>query len=198
MRSGELCGSVHEQRHARHVGKCEGERMPVGKQEAKSMMLHCAGYFAEEHGLPRADHRTCRRNGRDSPCRTCVLIATASPARFGWSLLGMKRNSATDGVLLVAASTIWRAPNRVLVIQDHKNRRNAKVFRAHAAPQGMCDNLSNALKLLANQQKDGDSPVKMVVQGLLKIMDGPRKCNAVDNRAEKIGDLEKLTWSRGR
>ena len=57
--------------------------------------------------------------------------------------------------------------------------------------KGMCDNLSNALKLLANQQKDGDSPVKMVVQGLLKIMDGPRKFIAVDNHAEKIGDLEK-------
>ena len=50
--------------------------------------------------------------------------------------------------------------------QDSTDRREAKVFRAHASPQGVCDNLINALMLLANQQKDGDSPVKMVVQGL--------------------------------
>ena len=32
----------------------------------------------------------------------------------------------------------------------------AKVFKAHAVPQGLCANLINALKLLANQQEDGD------------------------------------------
>ena len=32
-RSGELCGRIHGQRHAQHVGKCEGERMPVGKSK---------------------------------------------------------------------------------------------------------------------------------------------------------------------
>ena len=32
-RSGELCGRIHEQRHAQHVGKCEGDRMPVGKSK---------------------------------------------------------------------------------------------------------------------------------------------------------------------
>ena len=31
--------------------------------------------------------------------------------------------------------------------------REAKVFRAHAAPKGVCGNLVNALKLLANQQR---------------------------------------------
>ena len=38
----------------------------------------------------------------------------------------------------------WKAPNRILVVQDSMNRREAKVFRAHAAPQGMCGNLINA------------------------------------------------------
>ena len=40
----------------------------------------------------------------------------------------------------------------------------AKVFKAHAAPQGLCEN--NALKLLANQQKDGDSPIQRIVTSL--------------------------------
>ena len=43
-----------------------------------------------------------------------------------------------------------------------------KVFRAHAAPYGVCDNLINALKLLANGQIFGDSPIKMEEQGLLE------------------------------
>ena len=45
------------------------------------------------------------------------------------------------------------------VVQLGTNANEAKVFRAHAAPQGPCDTLINALKLLANQQKDGDSPI---------------------------------------
>ena len=39
----------------------------------------------------------------------------------------------------------------------------AKVFHARAVPQGLCENLINAPKLLANQQKDGDSPIQSVV-----------------------------------
>ena len=61
----------------------------------------------------------------------------------------------------------------------------AKGFRAHAAPQGMCDNLIISLKLLTNQQRDGDSPVESIGTGLLEksrkgIMDGIRKFIAVD------------------
>ena len=58
----------------------------------------------------------------------------------------------------------------------------------------MCDNLFNALKLLVNQQKDGD---KTVVQGLqegsrLTILDGLRKFIVVDNHeAVKVGELRK-------
>ena len=58
----------------------------------------------------------------------------------------------------------------------------------------MCDNLFNALKLLVNQQKDGD---KTVVQGLqegspLRILDGLRKFIMVYNHeAVKVGELQK-------
>ena len=65
-------------------------------------------------------------------------------------------------------------------VPEDINRRNAKVFRAHAAPQGMCDNLISCAQAHGNQQKNGDSPVKMMVApGLLKksrgkMMDGHR------------------------
>ena len=57
------------------------------------------------------------------------------------------------------------------------NANEAKVFKAHAAPLELCDNLINALKLLAIQQKDGDSPIHSIGTGLHErsrrgIMDG--------------------------
>ena len=42
----------------------------------------------------------------------------------------------------------------------------AKVSRAHAVPQGLCGNLINALKLLANQQEDGDGLIQNIVTNL--------------------------------
>ena len=87
------------------------------------------------------------------------------------------------------------APNRVLVIQDSADPREANVFLSHAAPQGICHNLINSLKLLTNQQKDGDSPVEHIVTGLLEksrrgIMEGLRKFIAVgSHEAVKVGGL---------
>ena len=54
-------------------------------------------------------------------------------------------------------------------------------------PSGLCDNLVNALKLLANQQKDAGSPFQSIVTGLHErsrrgIMDGPRRFIKADNR----------------
>ena len=60
----------------------------------------------------------------------------------------------------------------------------------------------NALKLLANQQKDGDSPLMRVVQGLqersrLRVMDGLRKFIMVDNHeAVTHGELDMDVESR--
>ena len=54
----------------------------------------------------------------------------------------------------------------ISVVQICVNASEAKVFDAHTAPLGLCDNLINALKLLANQQKDGDSPNQNIATGL--------------------------------
>ena len=65
----------------------------------------------------------------------------------------------------------------------------------HAAPQGLCENSINALKLLANQQKDGDSPIQCIVTGLCErsrkgIMEGLRNFVTVDNNcALDVGHL---------
>ena len=72
------------------------------------------------------------------------------------------------------------------------------MFRAH----GVCYNLINALKHLAHQQKDCDSPVKTVVQGLeersrLKMMDELTRFMMVDNfETVQVGDLDKNMESK--
>ena len=48
----------------------------------------------------------------------------------------------------------WRALNRSLVVQTGVSASQAKVFKAHAAPQGLCENMINALEQLAKQQKE--------------------------------------------
>ena len=56
----------------------------------------------------------------------------------------------------------------MLVVQTGESFEQAKIFKAHAVPQGLCGNLINALKLLANQQEDGDGLLQNVVTNLCK------------------------------
>ena len=58
----------------------------------------------------------------------------------------------------------WKDPNRVLVIQDRVSS-EVKVFRAHAPPQGPCENLTVAVTL-ANSQTGADSSVDTIFEGL--------------------------------
>ena len=81
-----------------------------------------------------------------------------------------------------------RTPNIILVVQIGVDADKAKVFKAHAAPLGLCDNLINALKLLANQQKDGDSPIQSIITGLDErsrrgIMEGLRRFIEADKHS---------------
>ena len=62
----------------------------------------------------------------------------------------------------------WKQPNRLLVVQTIDSIDQAKVFNAHAVPQGLCANLINAWKLLANQQEDGDGLLQNIVKDLGK------------------------------
>ena len=87
------------------------------------------------------------------------------------------------------------------MVQIGVNANEAKVFKAHATPLGLCDNLINAVKLWANQQKDGDGPIQSIVTGLQErsrrcIMDGPRRFIKADNhRAVDVGHLRQGTRS---
>ena len=92
----------------------------------------------------------------------------------------------------------WTAPNRTTGgTARSQYQRSGGVQKVHAAPSGLCDNLINALKLLANQQKDGDSPIQSIVSGLHErsrrgIMDGLGRFIQADNHsAVDVGDLRR-------
>ena len=90
----------------------------------------------------------------------------------------------------------WKQPNRLLVVQTIDGTDHAKVFKAHAVPQGLCENLINALKLLANQQEDGDGLLQNIVKDLGKesrkgLTDGSREFLKNDNeRVLEVGYLD--------
>ena len=81
------------------------------------------------------------------------------------------------------------------------NANEAKVLKAHATPLELCGNLINALKLLANHQKDGDSPIQSIVTGLRERsrrgkMEGLRRFIQADNHsAVDVGHLRQGTRS---
>ena len=60
----------------------------------------------------------------------------------------------------------WEQTNRFLVVQTGESFEQAKVFKAHAVPQGLRANLINALNLLANEQEDGDGLPQNIVTNL--------------------------------
>ena len=95
----------------------------------------------------------------------------------------------------------WRQPNRLLVVQTGDSVEQAKVFNAHAVPQGFCANLINALVLLANQQEDGDGLLQNIVKNLGKesrkgLTDGLREfIRVAHERALDVGSLSRGTGS---
>ena len=84
-------------------------------------------------------------------------------------------------------------------MQTGERVEQAKVSKAHAIPQGLCENLINALKLLANQQEDRDGFQQSIVTNLGKgsrkgLTDGLRDFIKVDNnRALNVGALRRGT-----
>ena len=64
---------------------------------------------------------------------------------------------------------IWQEPNRLLVVQTGESVNQAKVFKAHAVPQGLCGHLISELKLLANQQEDGDGFMQNIVTNVGEV-----------------------------
>ena len=67
-------------------------------------------------------------------------------------MVGLRREKAHKWRCAICGEKYdWKQPNGLLVVQTGESVYEAKVFEAHAVPQGLCGNLVSALKLLANQ-----------------------------------------------
>ena len=144
----------------------------------------------------RADRAMRSRNSPDLMRRIIVPVEGQGEVTLSKVCLHCHRYPLEDdiwwvsSVQLIVCCMWWpeelEGP-RILVIQDSTDNREVKVFRAHAAPHGACDNLINALRHLANKQKNGDSPVNVLVQK----SEFTRFITVDYHEAVKVGDLEK-------
>ena len=118
-------------------------REDIGQLSIAQQILRKSTDFLE------TDHRASRRNGRS---HFFVRLHAFLDDHLWWVSTGhgdgnnIKKKHCNWWCAACGGQYEWRAPKRILV---------AKVCKTHAAPLGLCDNLVNALKLLANQQKDG-------------------------------------------
>ena len=94
------------------------------------------------------------KDSEGSHCLTCALlvIVTRMKTTSGGSHQGTATSTSQQKkqcnwwCSACGREYDWRNPDRILVIQDTTDRREAKVFRAHAPPTGVCENLWGSLK----------------------------------------------------
>ena len=152
---------------------------------------HCAREHAQKHGPLAAHHRASRRTRRSHN----VLFV---PQQFSIGRLRFCGSLGENHKVVVR--NLWRrvrleATEQVLGRANWESFEQVKVFKAHAVPQGLCANLIIALKLLANQQEDGDGLLQNIVKNLGKesrkgLTDGLREFIQVDNMSAP------LMWNR--
>ena len=125
----------------------------------------------QEHGLLAAGHCASRWNGR---CHFVVCLPALQQFSFGTTCCWYRRDTeaaTTERRSIAVGGGMWRQIRMESAQQDTgcaalgTNANEAKVFKAHAAPQGLCETLINAPKLLANQQTGADSPIQSIVTG---------------------------------
>ena len=164
----------------------------VVKDEARKLSTVPRNHY-KKYRLPAAHHRVVGGQGQ-SQCPTCARIVTVSrwKTTFGWS---QGKKHTTWWCAICGEKYDWKEPNSVLVVQTGETVNQAKVFKPHAASQGLCVNLINALTLLENQQEDGDGLVQNIVANLgevgrKEIAECLRNFIQVDNhRALEVGHL---------
>ena len=121
--------------------------------------------IVQEIMLKSTDYVSSRQleDKEESQCLTCTRIATVSPLEDHIWWVSGKKKTTKWWCAVCGEKYDWRQPNRLLVVQTDDSIEQAKVFKAHAIPQGLSANLINALKLLENQQ-DGDGLFQNIVK----------------------------------
>ena len=145
---------------------------------------HYARDHAQKHGLFAAHHRASWRTRRSHMSYLCPHCNSFLLEDYVWWVSAGKKYTSW-WCAICGEKHNWKQPNGLLVVQTRERVEQAKVFKAHAARQGLCANLINALKLLTNQQEDGDGLLQKIVKELGKsrkyLSNGMREFTKVDN-----------------
>ena len=173
------------------------EAFDLVAQDEAEKNEHCARDHAQKYGLFAVNH--CAR-WRTRRSHNVVPVPALQQFPLGrLHLVCLWGKSFECWCAIRGEKYDWRQPDRPLVVQTGESFEQAKVFRAHAVPQGLCGNLINALKLLANQREDGDGLQQNIVTNLGKesrkgLTDGLQEFMWVDNeRALDVGSLRRGT-----
>ena len=121
----------------------------------------------------------------ESRCPTCVRIATVSL----WKIISGgspgEKGATLGGARSVEKKRLEATKQAFFFVQTGESIEQAKVFQAHAVPQGMCANLINALKLQSVVKNLGKESRKGLTEGLREFV-------KIDNeRALEVGYLNR-------
>ena len=135
--------------------------LPQDEAGGRSTEEHCIADPAAEHGLLEADHCAKWCGGRITLSYVCLHCHRFPIEDYIWWLSTRHWKKQCNWWCAACGGQYgWRNPNGVLVTQDCTDRSEAKVFRAHAPPQGA------SLKFfLTNQQLESDSRLQVLVEG---------------------------------
>ena len=111
----------------------------------KRIMLKSTDYLA-------AHHCASRRARRCHDVISVPKLQQLSPENYVWWVSAGKKHSSW-WCAICGENYDWRAPYRLLVVQTGNSASQAKVLKAHAVPQGLCENLNQCAQTTGQPAK---------------------------------------------
>ena len=109
-----------------------------GKRGGRKIEHRTKNHVEKHTQITAAHHGASRRARRCHDVISVAKLQQVSPGRQ--RVVGFSWQEAQQLVVRDLKNG-WRAPNRLLVVQTGDSASQAKVFKAHAVPQGLCENL---------------------------------------------------------
>ena len=160
------CACWSEVAHSLRKGKFRLTTRSAGWDRSGCSEVSCSGMAGYVGMCSSVLGLSCTSVLQSENAATCARIATVSPLKITFGGSQGKKKHTTWSCAICGEKYDWKQPNMLLVVQTGDSMDQAKVFKANAVPQGLCENLINALKLLANQQEDGDGLLQNIVKDL--------------------------------
>ena len=170
--------SVSRRKHQCDPGGSRGRLVP-GEPGGRSAQEHCAA------GCSRVTLSYVFPHCHRFPLEDCIWWVSLGHGDSGKN----RKKQYNRWYAACGGQCNWRGANRVLVMQDGAIPSEATVFRAHAPPQGACENPVCALKLVATSwrgQLGGHVSRALQEQSRLKITNVGQPRGGEDGRCGEV------------